>query len=112
MIRRNSRLKFKAHLNLGPPLRVTGINSDGDESAEEGERQVPLFAGRSETPTAPKAKCNDQENKENQDSFTPMTKSSHFLHSSMTKYGKSDSAISALTPSSTFPVSHGSTNGK
>ena len=108
MIRRNSRLK----LNLGPPLRVTGINSDGDESAEEGERRVPLFVGRSETPTAPKTKCNDQENKENQNSFTPMTKSSQFLHSSTTKYGKSDSGISALTPSSTFPVSHGSTNGK
>ena len=41
------------------------------------------------------------------DSFTPMTKSSQFAHSSMTKYGKSDSGISALTPSSTFPVSHG-----
>ena len=112
MIRRNSRLKFKARLNLGPPLRATGINSDGDESAEEGERQVPLFVGRAETPTAPKAKCNDQENKENQDSFTPMTKYSQFPHSSTTKYGKSDSGISALTPSSTFPVSHSSTNGR
>ena len=44
--------------------------------------------------------------------ITPMTKSSQFPHSSMTKYGKSDSGISAVTPSSTFPVSHGSTNGK
>ena len=102
MIRRNSHLKFKAHLNLGPPLRATGINLDVDESTEEGERQVPLFA----------AKCNDQNNKENQDSFTPMTKSIRFPHRSTTKYGKSDSGISALTPSSTFPVSHGSTNGK
>ena len=41
-----------------------------------------------------------------------MTESSQFPHSSTTKYGKSDSGISALTPSSTFPVSHGSTNGK
>lgn len=105
MIRRNSRLK----LNLGPPLRATEINPDGDESAEEGERHVPLFVGRAATPSAPKARCNDQENK---DAFTPMTKSSQFPHSSMTKYGKSDSGISAVTPSSTFPVSHGSTNGK
>lgn len=110
MIRRNSRLKLKAHLNLGPPLRATEINPDGDESAEEGERHVPLFVGRAATPSAPKAKCSNH--KENQDAFTPMTKSSQLPHSSMTKYGKSDSGISAVTPSSTFPLSHGSTNGR